>query len=1021
MQCSSFFKILIIDKELNKLVNYPWFLKISKLPIIIEGIDDIELFEKDFSSINRAKFLDRTEMRFVSSNANFEAFSEYDIIILDYHLSPETTGIEIIQNLASHYKEKIPNVLLIAHYESNNKNEAEFSEDFTKNLIDCFMDLTNRFDYFFKKDDSPYKYLDYIYRIARDKYDIDEFICFHKYTPFDFEIESARDDEEKIEIEQIECTKSKTVNSKSQRKLLINKNSIYNQVNSLNFHTIPKISSRIWISKPKEQIAFITYENKDMSNFLNYNYYQKISQSNRYNVDIFSEVHNNIKVKVIANAFPFRQAEIDNFFSNTNSGNNQFDEGQTDYQRRNYSISLSSIKPVEGGLATEFELDIVIKSPDIIDFGSLIYKKGFENLSDIFINNRYAIDGAVSEYQFWGMKVSKNYEYYHLTIKYKKEEKRIFDKDSVLFDVAKIIYHIYSYTKSYTRNNLDRNVSIFDIIGPDMVGPSSSHTCGANRIGRVANRLIKLFLKHRKSEKVYLSSWLIGSFLATGEGHKTVGALAAGLLEDRTQIDEEIAHFDYFPEDNKFAYDTVKISWLGYRNLYPNKVNDETLNAKIAEFEKIFKQHNVDLHVNTAIIFADTKRLYDYDSSKHEFMIVGESLGGGKIQIKAIGVKNEKIQNILKNEWKWISHFEIDGLKIFFRKETDEIPLLDGNNNFYYKAIPNISSFSTIITTIKDKIRNNNENVSGPLSFFGFDDLKYLLNENPHWDILDTVFMYENWHLQVPIRSKEFVEAIRDEAQRLHEAMVRSARAVIKFSSTENEEKRNIINTYQTIYQYKPKNIFEAATNGAISAMTSNALSRLILAAPTGGASGIFPGVHEGLKFYLNSDLRSEEEMKLCIDAFLIAGLFGAISSKWVAPSGARFGCQAETGTGAAMGAVYACKILGGTDQQLFNAYILAIKNSLGLVCDPLAGGVNIPCIKRNAFKAVEGLNSAFMSLMGVESLIPLDEVMSAMREIGNNMQGKYKETSKGGLATTPVGLEHIYCNKCSSKECFRP
>jgi len=1017
MECNSFFKILIIDDELNQLTNYSWFLEVIKLPIIIEGIDDIKTLENKSISLLKTKVFNRAEMSFVPLKCAFETFIEYDIIILDYHLSSETTGIEIIKNLASHYKSRIPNILLIANYFPTERNECEITENLTNDLIDCFMNLTNRFDYFFKKDDSPYKYLDYIYRIAEDKYNIDEFICFYKYTPFEFESKENTRKCDKIEVEQIECIKSKTIDSTTQRKLPFNIESASNKINCLNFRTIPKVSSRIWISKEKEQIAFITYNNNELHNFIGKDYYQKISKSDKYKIDIFDEIHNNIKVKVISNAFSFRKAEIKSYFSKDeehfpeeylNKGN----------QRREYTISLSSVKPAGSGLEIEFELDIIMKSPEIIDFGTLIYKKGFENLSDILINDRYSIDGEISEYQFWGIKVAKDYEYYHLTIRYKKNEKRIFDKESILSDVGKIIYHIFSYTKSCIRYNLDRNISIFDLIGPDMVGPSSSHTCGANRIGRVANRIIKLFLKNKKTEKIYLSSWLLGSFKATGEGHRTVNALAAGLLEDRNQTDEDIAHFNYFPLDKKYNYDAIKVNWLGYRNMFPINENDDTVNLKISEYESIFGENNSKLHSNTAIIFADSEFNYNFDKNKHELIIIGESLGGGKIQIKAIGTNNEKMQNIILNDWKWESKFKIDGTNIFLRKTNSEIPLLDGNNNFHYNAIPNISSYRTEIKSIKDKIGLQKKTVPETLSFFGFDDLKEFLEKNPHWDLLDAVFMYENWHLNVPIHSNEFNQLIRLEAQRLHNTMVRSAREIIKFSTSENLEKRNIINTYQTILKIKPKNIFEAASNGAITAMTGNALSRLILAAPTGGASGILPGVHEGLKFYLNSDLKSEEEIKICTDAFLIAGLFGAISSKWVAPSGARFGCQAETGTGAGMGAVYACKILGGTDEQLFHAFILAIKNSLGLVCDPLAGGVNIPCIKRNAFKAVEALNSAFISLMGVQSLIPLDEVMSAMREIGNNMQGKYKETSKGGLATTPIGLEHIYCNKCNAASC---
>ena len=163
--------------------------------------------------------------------------------------------------------------------------------------------------------------------------------------------------------------------------------------------------------------------------------------------------------------------------------------------------------------------------------------------------------------------------------------------------------------------------------------------------------------------------------------------------------------------------------------------------------------------------------------------------------------------------------------------------------------------------------------------------------------------------------------------------------------------------------------------------------------------------------YYFSKEGEPPNEEKY-IDALLISGFLASISSNWVPPSGAALGCQAETGTGAAMGAAFACYLLGGDDIKILNAYILALKNSLRLVCDPVAGRVNTPCIKRNGFKAIEAINAAFLSLSGVESFISGDEILLAMREIGLDMQSKYRETSEGGLAKTPTGLKEKYLNR---------
>ena len=145
-------------------------------------------------------------------------------------------------------------------------------------------------------------------------------------------------------------------------------------------------------------------------------------------------------------------------------------------------------------------------------------------------------------------------------------------------------------------------------------------------------------------------------------------------------------------------------------------------------------------------------------------------------------------------------------------------------------------------------------------------------------------------------------------------------------------------------------------------------------------------------------------------DALLVSGFLAAITSNLVPPSGAEKGCQAETGTGAGMAAAFAAYMLGGTSKQIVNAMILAMKNSLGLVCDPIAGKVNTPCIKRNAFKSIEALLAAWLSLNEVHSFVSPSQVIRAMAQIGDDMHEIYRETSEGGLAKTLQGFRESMC-----------
>lgn len=184
----------------------------------------------------------------------------------------------------------------------------------------------------------------------------------------------------------------------------------------------------------------------------------------------------------------------------------------------------------------------------------------------------------------------------------------------------------------------------------------------------------------------------------------------------------------------------------------------------------------------------------------------------------------------------------------------------------------------------------------------------------------------------------------------------------------------------------------------AIGTNEVNAAMGVICATPTAGSAGTISGVLFGIKDKLKL---SRDDM---IDFLFCCGAIGLVLANKAGISGAVGGCQAEIGSSSAMAAAALVQISGGTPEQSANAVAIALKNMLGLVCDPVAGLVEVPCVKRNAAGASNALIAADMALANIKSRIPADDVIEAMRNIGKNMPSELRETGAGGLADTPTG-----------------
>jgi L-serine dehydratase len=186
----------------------------------------------------------------------------------------------------------------------------------------------------------------------------------------------------------------------------------------------------------------------------------------------------------------------------------------------------------------------------------------------------------------------------------------------------------------------------------------------------------------------------------------------------------------------------------------------------------------------------------------------------------------------------------------------------------------------------------------------------------------------------------------------------------------------------------------------SLAVMGENSRMGVIVAAPTAGAGGVVPGMLLAL----------EEERKVdpakTVRGLVVAGGVGSLISMRANISGAAGGCQNEVGVAAGMGGAAVAYMMGGTTRQCIQAAALALKNVLGLVCDPVGGLVEVPCVKRNSFYSVHGLTAGQLALAGVESVIPMDEIIEAMVRIGRALPRGLKETAEGGLAVTPTGCE---------------
>ncbi|MBT2637788.1 L-serine ammonia-lyase, iron-sulfur-dependent, subunit alpha [Bacillus sp. ISL-39] len=252
--------------------------------------------------------------------------------------------------------------------------------------------------------------------------------------------------------------------------------------------------------------------------------------------------------------------------------------------------------------------------------------------------------------------------------------------------------------------------------------------------------------------------------------------------------------------------------------------------------------------------------------------------------------------------------------------------------------------------------------------------------------------------IEVSGRSREEIIAQMDNNLQVMERAVERGLSGVKSQTGLTGGDAVLMQNYIASGKSLAGNLLLDAVSKAVATNEVNAAMGIICATPTAGSAGVVPGTLFAVKEKLNP---TRMEM---IEYLFTTAAFGFVVANNASISGAAGGCQAEVGSAAGMAAAAIVEMAGGTPQQSSDAFAITLKNMLGLVCDPVAGLVEVPCVKRNAMGASNAITAADMALAGITSRIPCDEVIGAMYAIGQTMPSALRETAEGGLAATPTG-----------------
>lgn len=525
-----------------------------------------------------------------------------------------------------------------------------------------------------------------------------------------------------------------------------------------------------------------------------------------------------------------------------------------------------------------------------------------------------------------------------------------------------------------------QNLGLRDVVGPIMVGPSSSHTAGALRIAAMARNLVSGRLVHAECT-------LYGSFARTGRGHGTDRALVAGLLglhTDDLRIRDSLEIARQVGLEVGFCFDRKT------RVAHPNTVDlllrddegdlvtvrGESVGGGAAQLTQI---DGLDVRITGAL---NSVVVYERDVPG-VLGVIASTFGEAGVNIGSVVMRRKR-----------------KGGEAFNVLEVDS-PIPDGVSERLL-ADPNI-----------ERIRFIPADGSGRVAGGGTPDIapaeaERLFDEVDFSDAASLVRYAEEHHLSL---GEAFLvrERLRLAVGGVGEAAIGSylARAYDVMRASVRTSLNNETHTMGGLIGGEARamaglapdvldGVYSRAATYALAVLETNASMGRIVAAPTAGSSGVLPGVLLALQDALDLD-----DGRVC-EALATAAAVGYVVTRNATVAGAEGGCQAEMGTASAMAAAAAGDLLGADARTCAHAAAIALTNMLGLVCDPVRGLVEEPCQKRNAAAATNALVSARMALAGVTPTAPLDETIDAMLRVGRSLPAELRETGLGGIAACP-------------------
>ena len=527
-------------------------------------------------------------------------------------------------------------------------------------------------------------------------------------------------------------------------------------------------------------------------------------------------------------------------------------------------------------------------------------------------------------------------------------------------------------------NNLA--LSAFEILGPIMVGPSSSHTAGALRCAQVAASLLDSTIQSAR-----FTLW--NSFAQTYQGHGTDRALVAGIMGFATD-DKRI----------RDAFDIAQQQGLHY--------------------EFVIGGENSALHPNTV----------DIEMTNSEGLratVRGESLGGGKIRISRINDVSVDISGAYCTLF--VAHRDVPGALAALTGLLAEVHV---NIAFCstYRTEAGGQAYSVFETdqhytaeSFLSKVRSLDlVDYASFIEVPGTESFQHSQESNPYLfaNGSELLSLCREYSLNIGSVMMQREQILTNKA--FCSERMRSVVQTMKEETTEPIDQPQTslggfiggeaqkINTNQA--QYAESLMGTSQTNAVARAMAvleRSASMGVIVAAPTAGSAGVVPGCILSVADHISA---TENELH---EALFCASAIGYLLSTNACVAGAEGGCQAEVGSAAAMAAAALVQMLGGTPKQCLDAASIALSNLLGLVCDPVGGLVEVPCQNRNAIGVAAAFSSAQLALSGIPSLVPFDEMARVMLEVGHALPSTLRETALGGIATAPSALHA--CKHCNT------